>query len=188
MRWRTCAPEFGRHRLDRPDSFVGYSSSVVPHERMEHEIPGHQASPGPVRWRTCAPDFGRHRLNRPESSVGYSSLVVPHERIEHDFGRHRLERPESSVGGRRNVVPHERRLTSRGAGGGTRCRVPPPDPFFPEDRASFCCPPSGYWNQFSLSERPDGPFPRNGVSSVSQRLPLRGPEAAARSARRRQPE
>ena len=88
-----------------------------------------------MRWRTCAPDFCGHKLEPQESFVGYSSLVVPHERIEHGFGRHRLERPESSVGGRRNVVPHERRLTSRGAGGGTRCRVPPPDPFFPEDRA-----------------------------------------------------
>ena len=39
---------------------------------------------------------------------------------------------------------------SRGAGGGTRCRVPPPDPFFPEDRGRFWRPAYGDWNQFIL--------------------------------------
>ena len=64
---------------------------MIPHERVGHEIPGHQASPGPVRWRTCTPDFGRHRLERPESFACYSSLAVPHERVGHEIPGHRLE-------------------------------------------------------------------------------------------------
>ena len=51
--------------------------------------------------------------------MGYSRYVVPHERV--------APRTSAAI---------EQRLMSRPAGGGTRCRVPPPDPLFPEDRGS----------------------------------------------------
>ena len=66
------------------------------------------------------------------------------------------------------MAAHEQRLMPRRAGGGTRCRVPPPDPFFPEDRGWFWCPACGDWNQFILP----GPEPSELVLQTG-RVPAR---------------
>ena len=54
------------------------------------------------------------------------------------------------MGGEGTLSPHKRRLMSRAAGEGTRCRVPSPDPIFPEDRGWLWCPAYRDWNGFIL--------------------------------------